>query len=92
MSTNRRPTHRIYAVTPKKNSDNGHFQEIGAAWTNKDGKGFNCRFTLFPTHMANADIVIREIDEAAEAARRNPKPAAAAEFANAAEFADGLPN
>jgi hypothetical protein len=83
----RRPTHRIYAVTPMKNSDKGFFQEIGAAWTNRDGKGFNCRFTLFPTAMSDADIVIREIDEAAEEARRNSSIPAPAE-----DYSEGLPN
>lgn len=86
MSTNKRPTHRILAVTSKRNSDNADWKEIGAAWPNRKGNGFYCRFSLFPTHMSEADIVIVEIDEAADAARRNRQ------HGEPSEFAEGLPN
>jgi hypothetical protein len=53
-----RPTHRVYAI--RKVGDKGYWSEIGAAWANTDGKGFNIRLTLMP--MGEADIVIREIE------------------------------
>ena len=52
-----RPTHRIYSVT--KNGDRkATWQEIGAAWPHKDGKGFNLTFTARP--LDGAQIVLRE--------------------------------
>ena len=52
-----RPTHRIYSVT--KNGDSkANWQEIGAAWPHKDGKGFNLKFTARP--LDGAEIVLRE--------------------------------
>jgi hypothetical protein len=42
-NTKAHPTHRIYSVT--KNGDSKtNWQEIGAAWPHKDGKGFNLKF------------------------------------------------
>ena len=38
--------------------------EIGAAWQNKDGKGFNLKLNLLP--IGEADIVVREIQQNAE--------------------------
>lgn len=42
-----RPTHNLYIVTQ---DDNGESQwvEIGAAWANKDNKGFSFKFKLYP--------------------------------------------
>jgi len=55
--TKTRPTHRIYSVT--KNGDSkANWQEIGAAWPHKDGKGFNLTFTARP--LDRAQIVLRE--------------------------------
>jgi hypothetical protein len=52
-----RPTYRIYSVT--KNGDSkANWQEIGAAWPHKDGKGFNLTFTARP--LDGAQIVLRE--------------------------------
>jgi hypothetical protein len=34
------PTHRVYAVR-KTGQNTGYWVEIGAAWANKDGKGFS---------------------------------------------------
>ncbi len=57
MSTNsKRPTHRAYAVT--KNGDKAYWRDIGAAWQNADGKGFNLKLDLLP--LNGAEIVIRE--------------------------------
>ena len=56
-STKARPTHRIYSVT--KNGDSkANWQEIGAAWPHKDGKGLNLTFTARP--LDGAQIVLRE--------------------------------
>ncbi len=55
-NTKARPTHRIYSVT--KNGDSkANWQEIGAAWPHKDGKGFNLKFTARP--LDGAEIVLR---------------------------------
>jgi len=39
--------------------------EIGAAWANKDGRGFSLRLNLLP--VGEADIVVREIQPEADA-------------------------
>lgn len=50
------PSHRIYGV-----SSNGEkkaaWQEIGAVWPHKDGKGFNLQFAARP--LEGAAIVLR---------------------------------
>jgi hypothetical protein len=51
-----RPTYRIYSVT--KNGDKANWQEIGAAWPHKDGKGFNLTFAA--RALDGAQIVLRE--------------------------------
>jgi len=53
-----RPSHKAYAVTKGKNGD--HWQEIGALWPHKDGKGFKLKLALLPLPIGQADIVIRE--------------------------------
>ena len=58
----KRPTHRVYAV--RKAGDTSYWSEIGVAWPNKDGKGFNLKLNLIP--LGDADIVMREIDAKAE--------------------------
>jgi hypothetical protein len=52
------PTHRVYAVR-KTGQNTGYLVEIGAAWANKDGKGFSIKLNLLP--VGEADIVVREI-------------------------------
>jgi hypothetical protein len=59
VTESKRPTHRVYAVR-KIGGDSSYWSEIGAAWINKDGKGFNLKLNLMP--VGDADIVIREID------------------------------
>jgi hypothetical protein len=44
--TSNKPTHRIYAVT--KRGDKSNWDEIGAAWPHKDGKGFNLKLDYLP--------------------------------------------
>jgi hypothetical protein len=51
------PAYRIFAVS--KGEDNkSAWVEIGAAWKNKDGKGFNLQFKALP--LPDAEIVLRE--------------------------------
>jgi len=90
----KRPTHRIYAVTRTNDGESGYWAPIGAAWTNRDGKGFNLKLEYLP--LLGADIVIREIDEDAERAYRERR----ASYVNPAhgdqpvptDDYDGLPN
>jgi hypothetical protein len=52
-----RPTHRLYAVR-KLGDDKSHWTPIGAAWSNRDGKGFNIKLNLLP--LDGSEIVMRE--------------------------------
>ena len=40
------PTHIAYQV--REGSQKGYFSRIGAAWPNKDGKGFNIQLDAVP--------------------------------------------
>jgi hypothetical protein len=51
-----KPTHRAYAVT--KRGEKSYWNEIGAAWAHKDGKGFSLALDCLP--LNDAEIVIRE--------------------------------
>jgi hypothetical protein len=55
-STKTRPTHRIYSVA-RTGDSKATWQEIGAAWPHKDGKGFGLRFAARP--LDGAEIVLR---------------------------------
>lgn len=57
------PSHRIYGVMKKSETDSV-WQEIGAVWPHKDGKGFNLEFAARP--LEGAAIVLRAV---------TPKPA-----------------
>lgn len=59
-----KPTHRLYAVT--KRADKSRWQEIGAAWSHKDGKGFNLKLDYLPLNAA--ELVLRVPDPAETAA------------------------
>ena len=51
------PAYRIYSVS--RNGDKkAVWQEIGAAWTHKDGQGLSLQFKALP--LANAQVVLRE--------------------------------
>ena len=49
------PSHRVYSVS--KNGEKTTWTEIGAAWPNKDGNGFNLTFTALA--LPGAQIVLR---------------------------------
>ena len=52
------PSHRIYGVS--SNGDKkAAWQEIGAVWPHKDGKGFNLQFGARP--LEGAAIVLRTV-------------------------------
>lgn len=55
--TNKRPTYRLYAVR-KSGNGKSHWTDIGAAWPNRDGKGFNLKLNLIP--LDGSEIVMRE--------------------------------
>jgi hypothetical protein len=59
----KQPTHRVYAVR-RTGQDTSHWAEIGAAWFNRDGKGFSLKLNLLP--VGEADIVVREIQPEAD--------------------------
>lgn len=58
MTDPKRPTHRAYLVNER--GENADFLEIGAAWPNKDGKGFN--IVLKSGLAVSGQITLREID------------------------------
>jgi hypothetical protein len=62
--TQKRPTHRAYAVT--KNGEKSFWREIGAVWAHGDGEGFNLKLDYLP--LNGAEIVVRKpkADEAGE--------------------------
>ena len=64
-NTSRRPSHYLYAVTKRGDSDKGSWVRIGAAWLNSDRKGFNFKLDLVPVN--GADIVMREPREEEDA-------------------------
>jgi hypothetical protein len=57
-----RPTHRLYQVTG--DGPEAFWREIGAAWPNKDGHGFNLSCDAIP--LNGGRIVLREITERSE--------------------------
>ncbi len=56
----KKPTHYLYVVIKRGDSDKGNWTRIGAAWANGDGKGFNVKLDVIPL---NGDIVMREPKE-----------------------------
>ncbi len=60
--TPRKPTHRLYRVNGE--GEAATWTPIGAAWPNKDGKGFNLSCDAVPLQ---GRIVLRLIEPRAEA-------------------------
>lgn len=54
----RKPSHRLYQVIGE--GENANWNQIGAAWPNKDGKGFNIACDAVPL---SGRMVLREISE-----------------------------
>ena len=59
-----RPTHRLYAVR-KIGNEKSSWTQIGAAWPNQDGRGFNIKLNLLP--LDGSEIVMREPREDGDA-------------------------
>jgi hypothetical protein len=59
MSNTHTPTHRVYAVEKRANSEKGFWREIGAAWLHEDGDGFSIKLAYLP--LNGADISVRRI-------------------------------
>ena len=57
----RLPSHAIFQVLGE--GDNARWIRVGAAWSNKDGKGFSMRFDAFPV---TGRTVMREIADTEE--------------------------
>ena len=55
----KRPTHAIYQVIGE--GDKARWIRIGAAWANRDGKGFNLKFDAYPANGGRT--VIRAVEE-----------------------------
>lgn len=67
MSDSKGPTHRVYDLIPrptKEEPNNVFWNNIGAAFPNADGKGFNVVLDAIPIPRdGKIRLVIREIKE-----------------------------
>ena len=77
-----KPALRLFAVT--KRGDNKRWQEVGAAWIHKDGKGYQLKLDYLPVN--GAELVLRQPDAAENA---SPEDAGSAPT-NASEFEGGF--
>jgi hypothetical protein len=64
------PAYRIFSVL-NAGSDKAVWQEIGGAWTNKDGKGLNLYFKARP--LEGAQIVLRVPTESKKATAKSSR-------------------
>jgi len=62
---NRQPTHRVYVV--RGNGENSNWTRIGAAWANRDGKGFSVQLDAAPLQ---GRVVLREIAQRSRGAQQ----------------------
>jgi integrase/recombinase XerD len=65
----KKPTHIIWQVIG--DDDNAIWNKIGAAWANKDGKGFNLVFDAYPTR---GHVTMRVASEKRESAPEGQEP------------------
>jgi hypothetical protein len=61
----KRPTHAIYQVIGEQ--DKARWIRVGAAWTNRDGKGLSLKFDAYPVV---GRTVVREFTEQDETSNR----------------------
>jgi hypothetical protein len=54
------PTHRAYSI--KGEGDTARWSELGAAWVNDDGKGFNFVLFTVPVGGFNGRLTLRAIE------------------------------
>jgi len=66
MSTNRKPTHTIWAI--ERNGDKSFWSAIGAGWTHEDGDGMAPRFKFWPA--IGQEVVIRKYKPKGEGQRQ----------------------
>lgn len=67
QSAGRKPSHRLYVVSGEGEAAN--WTQIGAAWPNKDGRGFNLLCEAMPL---TGRVVMREFVEKEEAPENEP--------------------
>ena len=63
MTNPNAPTHRVYTLIERKSAagePDVFWLNIGSAWPNKDGKGFNLQMQAMPL---DGKLVLREISE-----------------------------
>jgi hypothetical protein len=53
----KKPTHRLYVIDGE--GDKANWIAVGAAWANKDGKGFSIELSALP--LNGGRLVLREI-------------------------------
>ena len=61
-----KPTHAIFQVIGE--GDAARWIRVGAAWTNRDGKGYSVRFDAYPV---TGRTVMREIDHELDEQRKD---------------------
>jgi hypothetical protein len=74
-----KPSHRIYAVTKRKNGDKNDWTEIGAAWAHQDGKGFSLKLDFLPLNGAELSLRVPKPKDATDAASSDQDNAPATE-------------
>jgi hypothetical protein len=57
-----RPSHRCFVVEDRGEGKDAVWTRVGAAWSHKDGKGFNVQLAALPA--SGGRIVLREVTEA----------------------------
>ena len=72
VKSQNKPSHRVYAVV-KRDGDASIWDEIGAVWPHKDGKGFNLKLSYLP--LNGGELVIRKPKSQSEAGNHTAAPA-----------------
>lgn len=68
MSNDKRPTHTVWQVIG--DGEKARWNRIGAAWPNRDGKGFTLKFDAYP---ATGRTVVRETADDQETGSAAPE-------------------
>jgi len=69
-SNGKMPTHRAYSVR-RINDEKSRWDQIGAAWPNKDGNGFSIQLFALPI---DGKVVLRVIEDKDEQADNDRVP------------------
>ena len=78
-NSSNKPSHRIYAVSKRKNGDKNDWTEIGAAWAHQDGKGFSLKLDYLPLNGAELSLRVPMPKDAADTASSDRENAPAIE-------------